>query len=467
MSTAAPGVAGAGGETTAPAAGTQEAVNAASSFDTAAETILDFNPQEATLTEAAPIETKPAADAPAAATEAAKPADQTATSTEPAKVAAVDPWAIDQALLEKGLANPELSPLIKAMQTQLAEAAKWREFFPTVEDAQSFKALAPGGVEELKGQLEIARNAQQENADFFSGDPARQKSALESIANENPEAFTSGLPAYLDLVAAKNPEAFQKAALDMAMRGLQAERVPEMWDAFVQAVNGDDDAKTGEAFKAIASWMQDAGLSKATAKTAAAKAPNPELAKAQERIKELETTQHQAKVESFKTWWEPTNSEVSKAVRGDIQKRIDEFLPKNTPTVFREDLMARITDQVESEVTAQMRADAGHQQKLADVLKGEAWKSKGEEARKQYVNLTTGRATQLLPFVVAKVMEPYTKAAVASASAKNEKEQAQVARKDVSGGGGAPVKPAAPISVKDMKGKGHGKQLTDEQILEM
>src|SRR5579859_332052 len=454
----------------APAAGTQEAVNSAPSFDTAAESILEIDNVSANEVNGAPPEAK-AAEAAAPAADAQAAPDPAKAASDAAAAAPADPWALDQALLAKGLANPEVAPLIQAMQTQLAEAAKWREFFPTVADAQAFKAAAPGGIEELKGKLEIAESAQRETADFVSGDPTRQKSAIAALEADNPQAFANGASAYLDVLAEKNPQAFQTAALDMAKRGLQAEGVPELWNQFVQAVQGGDDAKIGEAFNNFSNWMEKAGLSKAAGAPPDRKATNPELAAAQARIKELETAEqsrvHQETAASFKTWWEPTETAIKTAVRTDIQKRIDEALPKNVPTAFREDLMGRIIDQVESDILTQMRADSGHQEKLAAVLNGNAWKTKGEDARTQYVNLTTGRAMQLLPFAVAKVIEPYTKQVVAAAGAKTEREKAQAARVDVSGGGGAPIRPAAPLNAKDMKGKGEGKKLTDEQILDM
>jgi hypothetical protein len=457
----------------APAAGTQEAVNAAPSFENAAESILEIdNVAASEVNAAAPAEAKPAA-APATADGQAPPDPAKAAADAAAAAAPADPWAIDQALLQKGLANPEIAPLIQSMQTQLAEAAKWREFFPTVADAQAFKAAAPGGIEELKGKLEIAESAQRETADFVSGDPARQKTAISALHDDNPQAFANGASAYLDVLAEKNPQAFQTAALDMAKRGLQAEGVPELWNQFVQAVQSGDDAKIGEAFQNFGNWMDKAGLSKggSAAKPGNGKATSPELEVAQAKIRELEAKDQERvnkeTAATFNTWWEPTQTAIKTAVRADIEKRIDDVLPKNVPTAFRTDLMTRIVDQVENDILTQLRSDTGHQEKLAAVLNGNAWKTKGEDARTQYVNLTTGRTTQLLPFVLAKVTEPYTQQAVTSAAAKNEREKEQAKRVDVSGGGGAPIRPTAPLTPKDMKGRGAGSQLTDEQILDL
>jgi hypothetical protein len=113
-------------------------------------------------------------------------------------------------------------------------------------------------------------------------------------------------------------------------------------------------------------------------------------------------------------------------------------------------VFAALPDQVVSKGIARLRAD----------LQNGAWQKTGDAARTQYVNLTVGRAKQLIPHIVAEVMKPFTSAAVANAAAKNEKEGVASKRVDIEGGAGATSK-VRQLTKKDVSG------MTDEQILDM
>jgi hypothetical protein len=444
-------------------------------FDSFAAAELDIQPTnyeaDAAAAATAPNadETKPPADA------AATTDDAAAKAAADAAAVVVNPWAVDDKALQAALAHPELGGLVKTLHGQLQEAAKWREHFPTLEEAQQAKALAPGGIEELKGYVDRAKEAQAEQAEFASGVPERQKAALESIANEMPEQFAASLPTYLGLVAAKNPEAYQKHMQGELRRALEADGTPAIVKTLLEAADGDpDNPKQAEAFAnaftAVRQWADRMGFTaKAAATAAETKKVDPELAKAQERIKTYEEAEQKQKVEAFTSWWQPTQTEIATAVKTETKARLEKMLPQNIEKSFKEFTMNQLTEQIEKRLTQQLLADAGLQQKLFEVMgkpEDGKWQKDAAGVRQQYVNLNTARAMQLLPHIVAEVMKPHTEARVASAGAKNAAESTAGKRADVTGGAGENAA-KVPFSVKDVRRRGALAGKSDEDILEM
>ncbi len=493
MSTAAPVV---NNGTAAPAAGSQEAVNAFPTEDAAAESLLDYNPQEAVDAgagapeaaagephEKAPVEEKTPEQI--AAETAAKTPEQLAAEAAAAKP---DPWAIDPKLLEAGLAHPELGALVKMMQGQLAEAAKWREHFATVEEAQGFRELAPGGIEELKGKVQAGVEARAENAEFASGDPARQAAALQSIAADMPEAFAAGVKPYLDTLKTVNPAAFTEVGLGLAKEALEADGVPALLGPIRAALQAGDnitpeqERAAGEALAQLIGWADKAGFTEGTAPAGKAKPAtqqlSPEIQKALDENKRYREAEHQQIVETFNGWHKGNEKAYRDAIDPEIAPLVDAAVPKNMPAVARKELAARLSREIYDGIDEQLKADVDLGERLYQVTFGmtpaqiraagqgrssarDPWRVAGEQTGKQILNLNLGRAKQLLRTVAPKVLNPFAEATVAANNARVEKENSNGARVEVNAGAPAAAVRKSKLTPKDVRG------MSDEAILEL
>jgi hypothetical protein len=465
MSTTAPAVTNVA--PAAPAAGTQEAVNAAPNFDVAANTILDYDPQApVNAAETAPVQEKTdgaasTADATKVVADGAKPGEAAPAA---AAAAVVDPWAIDAKQLEVGLAHPELGGLVKQMQGQLAEAAKWREFFPSVEEAREFKSMAPGGVEELKTKVQAGVDARMEQAEFASGDPARQGAVLQAIAAENPQAFASAAKPWLETLKASNPEAYNKIGMEVATEALTADGMPAMLTQLFDALGKEDEKGFAEAIGKLGEWRTKAGFATSTAP---GKQPEqkltPELQRALDENKAYKDRERTELMNGFKTWKEGLDTNFQKAAKEEIRKAIEDAdaIPKNIATKPREWLMSRISNEIFAEIEKQLNADLDLGKNVAKVIENNAWKTSGEQTRTQVHNLYFGRAKQLLPYVARDILNPFTEATVAAANNRAEREEKSTQRIEVSTAGSAGSQRSKPLTKKDVAG------MTDEQILDM
>jgi hypothetical protein len=460
----------------APAAGSQEAVNAAPSYDSAADSILEMGSADAGAavsgTDAGsgnaaevktPVEVKTGAETTDAAAAPAKPGDQKSEAGQPA----ADEWAIDQAALNLALADPTHGAIVKALNERYQKMGAFREFLPTVADVHAARELVPGGLQELKDVVERARSAQSENADFMSGDPARQLAALTPLAQENPQAFAAAAPSYLRTLNEVAPAEYTKIGRELAIGALKADGLDQTLATFFQAIAAEDEKGFTAGLQNLQKFAESAGFLAPGGKPAAAATTakvDPELAKAQARVRELEGAQHQETVQRFETWRTATNDKIVSAAKDDIKSRVDAVLPKNVPTAMRDDLMTRLTDAIFDEVNLAVGKDLDLGQKVAAVIANQAWTKEADKTREQVINLTVGRAKQMIPVVAKRHVDRYTEQTVATTNALTERREEAGKRTDVTGGAGHAHGPRK-MSLKEAKQATAGK--TEEEILDM
>lgn len=472
MSTGASAVTGAGSGSSAPPPGSQEAINAAGSFDSAAASLFDL-PSLAETTSANDAGTGAGSDAGGAAKSdatAATGTEQQGQQQEAAAKTQVDEWAIDQALLDNALADPTHGAIVKALNEKFQRAMQWKQHWATPEEAQEARALAPGGLEELKGLVDRAKSAQSEQAEFASGLPDRQKTALSSLAEDMPEQFVQGAPIYMEIVAQKNPEFYQTYMRKELSRALEADGVPALFQSFLAAAAGDPDnaeqaAAFTKAFTDLKAWGERAGLTQKSMQTAAkTKTVDPELAKTQRELQSYKDKEKQELETSAKSWLDPTNKATEEAIQTEIRTAIESTLPKNVPKEFREMTLKLYVKEIDQQVLQQLLSDADHQDKLGKIIG--KWRNDPEGVRQQIVNLNVGRAKQLLPHVVRKVMASLTQAEVAKAAERTQSETRQAGRADVTGANTGHA-PKTNFTVKDVKGNGALRNKSNEEILDM
>jgi hypothetical protein len=420
--------------------------------------------------EEAPAEKTGAADAAAVDTKAA--GGQSDSAAAEAAKPAVDEWAIDQALVDKALADPNYGAIVKTLMEQRQRALAWKEHWATPEEAKEARALAPGGLEELKGYVERAKTAQTEQADFASGVPERQKVALESIANEMPEQFAASLPVYMDMVQSKNPEAYQKHMQAELRRTLEVEGTPEIIKGLLSAADGDpDDPKVQRAFETafgqVREWAEKMGFAgKAEGTKPAAKpALDPETAAKLKKLETLEAGEKKAAANAAGDWLGKMSTSVEEEIGKEITARLEGVLPKNVPKEYREMTLGMSREKISAEVRSQLLADVNHQQKLFEVINGK-WQKDPEGVRQQCVNLNLGRAKQILPYVVERVMKTTTQATVAAAAEKTAAETGAAKKPDITGTN-AGRSGKVNFGVKDIRSGGALAGKSDAEILDL
>ncbi len=252
----------------------QAGVNAAPSFDSAAESLLGLDSSAQVQQDQAQgaagtqLETgKLDTGDKGSAAEGAAQADQgaagaAAQKSEEQKAAAeaqVDEWAVDQALLDKLLADPTHGAFAKQLYEKYQKLGGYREHW-SLEEAREARALAPGGIEELRGIVQAGKDARAENAEFATGDPARQATVLKSIAQDMPEAYAAGAKPYLETLREVAPETYQKVGLEIAREALQADGLPETINALLEAAAKEDEKSFAEAFGKLSEWTEKAGF---------------------------------------------------------------------------------------------------------------------------------------------------------------------------------------------------------------
>lgn len=459
-----------------PAAGTQAAVDAAPSYEAAAASLLDVAMPG--IEPGKPAETKNASGNDGAGDTKDAQGTEAKTSAEDATIAgtegkkdgdsaekAADDWNIDQALLDKLLADPNHGAFAKSLFEKYQKMAGYREFW-TLDEAKAARALAPGGIAELTTQVERGKAAAIEQAQFASGKPEEQKAALLAIAEEMPEQFVAGIPVYMELVAQQNPEAYARIMKAELTRALETDGVPSMLQALFEASEGDaNDQKQQEAFAnaftQVREWADKAGFSK-KANTAKTAEMSPELKAANERIKEFE----QQKADGFRVWGEATNKEMSAAVRAELETKLSDWFPPNTDKTFKEIMLGRLLDEAERKIVQQLTSDPDLQKKLGAVLEKDAWQKDGPGSRTQYLNLSISRVKQIAPHVVSELTKSAATHTVKRAEEKNAREMAKSATADVTGSAGGHAA-KVPFTVKDVRRGGALTAKTDEEILDM
>lgn len=476
----------------------QAGVDAASSYEGAAESLLEMPAEGTEALFPQGGEEGEAQAAPAKGTEgnageaggakaeegqaAAAGAEQQGEQQAAAEAGEPQKWAVDQALLDKALVDPVHGAIVKQLHERVQELTKFTEYFQTPELARQALELAPGGVEELRGYVERGRSAALEQAAFASGVPEKQREALLGIAEEMPEQFVAAGPEYMQIWAEKNPESFATFERGRLQASLEADGVPGVLQRFFAAAGGDpENAEQAKAFEAafgeLKGWAENAGLLKAGAAQASGSAgkaagakETPEMKALREENAKLKTAAQTRERQEFegawKPWSEATNKAVSEAVRKDLTEKLTPFLPSNVEKSFREFVLNGLLDKAEAEIIAQLAHDVAHNQKLNETIGQEAWRKDGEGARTRYVNLQSARAKQIAPHVVAKITAGMTKQVVDAAAQKNEKEKASAAAagKDVRGHQGGHA-PKGKFGVKDVKAGGALAGKTDDEIL--
>lgn len=473
----------------------QAGVNAAGSFDAAADSLLDLsganagadaNDAKAGAVGDKSVEVGETGDAGVQADAVKSAAAGTEAKDAQAVQGNVDEWAIDQAAIDRLLADPTHGAIVKQLADQRAKLLGYRDHW-SLEEAREARSLAPGGIEELRQTVKAAQDARAENAEFASGEPARQATALKSIAEDMPEAFAAGVAPYLDTLKSVNPEAYNATVGKLASEALAAEGLPEMIgshfaaiEAMARAAEKGDEKAFAEAFQAVVgapefrAWAQKVGIG-AQAAPAKARAVDPEVAKLQKELEGYKAKEQQAAQESatqiqkeFGEFTQSVDAAWQKLAQPEVDKLL-EVIPSNMPKVAREQLTTRlgreIVGELQNRINDELVKGLGDlARKIDAVVTNRAWKTNADRVREQVANLVNARAKQLLPHVAKPILDAFSTATVAAAKERAERDDANASRTDIRGGASGP-KAAGPVKVEDVRSGGKFSRMTDEEIL--
>jgi len=352
-----------------------------------------------------------------------------------------DPWV-----------GEEARELWEGVQRAQREAAAYREAFATPEDARALKEIYPGGLAEAKSAAARARELAEIDAVFFGG------------AGKPAEELRAGRAALVEKLYAQDPGAFR-----------------EMVEAGARLLE-----RAGKGEKVTSGEWRVASQNSRSLRSVAA-APNSgvqEMAGHSGRDDSLGNNangnvQH---VQAYREFERATNAQLEKSVGGAIGRAMEAALPNlRQAHAGREGqappLQSRLATAVREEVESELRSDASLGEQVARVLSG---RRLDEAARAQVVRLIDGRAQQLVPGAVRRVVGAWTQATLGArkldagaesvgrgAEERRVEQASSSSRATVSGDSSANRNAQAAAGRSVPRGRVDYRKMSDEQILGM
>jgi hypothetical protein len=353
-----------------------------------------------------------------------------------------DPWV-----------GEEARELWEGVQRAQREAAAYREAFGTPEDARALKEIYPGGVAEAKSAAERARELAEIDGVFFG------------VAGKPAEELRAGRTALVEKLYAQDPAAFREmveAGVRILGRASSGQR--SVASAEGKAVSQDATTLPGS-LRSVAGAQEKAGHSGRDDSLGSNANGN---------------MQH---VQAYREFERATNAELEKSVGGAIGRAMEAALPnlRHARMAGGEGqappLQERLRAAVREEVEAALRSDASLGEQVARILSG---RRLDEVARAQVVRLIDGRAQQLVPGAVRRVVGSWTQATLgarmadtgAEPAARGEQERraeraASSSQKTTSGDSAANRNAQTAAGRSVPRGRVDYRKLSDEQILGM
>jgi hypothetical protein len=353
-----------------------------------------------------------------------------------------DPWV-----------GEEARELWEGVQRAQREAAAYREAFGTPEDARALKEIYPGGVAEAKSAAERARELAEIDAVFFGA------------AGKPTEELRAGRVQLVEKLYAQDPAAFREmveAGVRILGRASGGQR--SVASAEGKALSQDATTLPGS-LRSVAGAQEKAGHSGRDDSLGSNANGN---------------MQH---VQAYREFERATNAELEKSVGGAIGRAMEAALPnlRHARMAGGEGqappLQERLRAAVREEVEAALRSDASLGEQVARILSG---RRLDEVARAQVVRLIDGRAQQLVPGAVRRVVGSWTQATLgarmadtgAEPAARGEQERraeraASSSQKTTSGDSAANRNAQTAAGRSVPRGRVDYRKLSDEQILGM
>ncbi|MGA2481729.1 MAG: hypothetical protein ABSF92_01260 [Candidatus Acidiferrales bacterium] len=307
-------------------------------------------------------------------------------------------WLAD--MMADPQAGGEARDFWNGIQKVRQEASAYREVFARPEEA---RAAAEG-----------ARQLEELDRAYFSGDAASRTRFAETLLRNDPAAFREMVFAGLKaLEASHSPTA-------VGSRQAEAQRHGE-------------------------------GKSLAAASLATEQRDSP--GRTQGPGQEALVTQYAA-------FERAANEDLERNVGSEIGRVLEQALPSSARAESAP-VRERLSSAIRQEIESALRGDRNLSNQVAQVLSARQF---DEATRAQVVRLIGDRARQLVPVTAKRVLNEWTQTAVATHRARTQKTDAAAARRDVEGVSAVPGNAA-----KRARGSRETdyRRLTDEQILDM
>lgn len=343
-----------------------------------------------------------------------------------------DPWS-----------GEEARDLWNGVQQARAEAAAYREVFAKPEDARALKEIYPGGVNEARAVAERARQLDDIDRAYFTGDTAQRSQLAAMMLREDPTAFR-----------------------EMVFEGLRA---LEKANVAPPGIHPDGVGRAASSTAGAQPEQKDTGLPAGPGHVPPGATSTPEAQRA--RNEEL--------VARYASFEKAANEELERSVGGAIERTLAQALP----AVARTDgaaLGGRLSSAIRQDIEKALRGDRQLGEQVAQILSG---RRLNDEARGQVVRLIGERAQQLLPGAAKRVINEWTHATLAAHRSRGDRAEAAESRREVAAASSDSRRPfvadASQRSAQTQQSRLEAgatrtnsrgvdyRKLSDEQILEM
>jgi hypothetical protein len=338
-----------------------------------------------------------------------------------------------------------------ALRQSFYREAAYREQFPTVAEARSYKELAPT-VDALKVAVENADQLEQIDSRYLSGDPAQLAELIQGFHQTDANAFASLCRTLPGAIHKLDAGLYRSAIADPAVLGvLQYVKQLATDKGLGQGAPGQNLLNAAEVLsrtlfgKSLETVFQAGGQ-----KTPREQELERQLSQANER----QTVQERQAFESFYT---ATNATARTAMVKAVEKGLTD--PKTgllKGTAFldpaRKGAVQKMVGEIIGAIDRALKADRGFTKLVRAELLNKAGQ-RDQAHQERVAKLFASRAGKMLPGVAKKVIDEWTETVVGAAASRVSQARRAAARVDVTGGsgggqgGGAPKQKVRPDQV--------------------
>ncbi len=311
-------------------------------------------------------------------------ANKTDHDAQPRVAVPLEPPAWLAAQMKDPWSGQEARDLWNGIQQARLEAAAYRAAFATPEDARALKQIYPGGVSEARAAAERARQLDEIDRAYFTGDTAQRSQLAAMMLREDPAAFR-----------------------EMVFEGLRALEKANVAPRFIGA------SSTAGAQPE----QKDAGSAIGPGHVPPGATPTPEAQRAR-------SEEWVARYASFE---KAANEELERSVGAVIERTLAQALPAATRTDGAA-LAGRLSSAIRQDIEKALQGDRQLGEQVAQILSG---RRLDDEARGQVVRLIGERAQQLVPGAAKRVLNDWTQTTLAAHRTQSARADAASARREV------------------------------------
>ena len=324
--------------------------------------------------------------------------------------------------------DPEVAKLAPMVQSMYDRLQAYSSTFPSIADAKEFVQAFPGGVKDAVQAAQRAAELDESDVAFESGDPATHRALAEDWYARNPEATTTLTRQALELVAEKNPAAYQEMG-ETILEGTLA----NLYRTALGMGNKD-------AADRLAQLHQDV-FGRRLGEQPRQDPRMLEFQQREQQIRQREADLQNRTAASFAT---DANAQVGKQLTSQIQANLSTALAK---LKVSDGAKSRIANEIYDDINSKLIADKGLQMRLQSIAQAGRRSGFSDQHRQQWTDAIAARAKALLPSSAKSIIDRWTTDYLGVVKATNSKLTSAASRKDV-GGGGLPDHSLAPLSAE-------------------